>query len=144
LCDITKVHTGYGFTPKVTHTTKDEAWGQPGSSKKVFVAKSITQGGGFAFMDRIIERKENAYWKLQVDEFQSWTAGFHKFVGEWKTTSLEDGNVLVEYSYALYASSPLLYPINWAFANLFWKKYMKRVLENIKVMAYEEEPYLYQ
>lgn len=33
LCDITKVHTGFGFTPKVTHTTNDENWGKVGSSK---------------------------------------------------------------------------------------------------------------
>lgn len=89
LCDITKVHTGYGLTPKVTHCTHDEGWGQPGSSKKVFVAKSITQKGGFASIDKVIERVENKYWKIEVSEFQSWMLGFDKFVGEWKTTEIE-------------------------------------------------------
>ena len=28
LCDVTKVHTGYCLTPKVTHTTNDENWGK--------------------------------------------------------------------------------------------------------------------
>lgn len=144
LCDVTKVHTGYGFTPRVTHTTDDENWGQVGSSKKVFVAKSITQNGGFASMDKVIERVENEYWKIQVDEFQSWMAGFYKFVGEWKTTPIEEGKVLVEYSYALFSNQPLFYPINWLFAKTFWKIYMKRVLNNIKTMAYNNEPYQYK
>ena len=33
LCDISKVHTGYGFIPKVSHCTDDENWGKPGFSK---------------------------------------------------------------------------------------------------------------
>ena len=27
LCDVSKVHTGYRITPKVTHCTDDENWG---------------------------------------------------------------------------------------------------------------------
>lgn len=42
LCDITKVHTGYGITPRVTHCTEDENWGKAGGSRKVFMAKSLT------------------------------------------------------------------------------------------------------
>jgi len=143
LCDITKVHTGYGFTPKVTHTTEDDEWGKMGSTKKIFVAKSILQKGGFASVDKVLERVENKYWKIQVDEFQSWMAGFYKFIGEWKTTQIEEGRVLVEYDYSLYANKPQFYLINWLFAKLFWKKYMKRVLNNFEVMAYNKEPYLY-
>ena len=26
LCDVTKIHTGYSVTPKVTHCTEDETW----------------------------------------------------------------------------------------------------------------------
>ena len=43
LCDVTKVHTGYGIMPKVTHCTEDEKWGQPNSSKKVFVGAAAGQ-----------------------------------------------------------------------------------------------------
>lgn len=144
LCDVTKVHTGYGLTPKVTHTSDDDHWGQIGSSKKIYVEKSISQKGGFASMDRILDRQENQYWKIQVDEFQSWVAGFHKFVGEWKTTELEKDKILVEYRYTLFATRPILYPLNWMFAKIYWPIYMKRVLANIKQMAYNEEPYLYE
>ena len=76
LCDVSKVHTGYGIMPKVTHCTDDEHWGQPGFTKKVFVAKSLIQKGGFASIDKIIERKENEYWKLEVSGFQSAMLGF--------------------------------------------------------------------
>lgn len=66
LCDVSKVHTGYGIMPPVTHCTDDENWGQVGSEKKVYTAKSLT-----------------------------------------------------------------------------WKTYMKRVLNNIRQMAYNKEPYQY-
>jgi hypothetical protein len=143
LCDITKVHTGYGFTPKVTHCTEDENWGKPGFSKKVFVAKSITQKGGFASTDTVIERIENQYWKIEVANFQSWMLGFTKFVGEWKTTELETNKILIEYTYTMHSNIALLYPLNWLFTKTFWNIYMKRVLENIRKMVNEKEPYLY-
>lgn len=144
LCDVSKVHTGFGIMPKVTHCTGDENWGQPGSAKKVFAARSLTQKGGFASVDTLIERIENQYWKFQVDQFQSWMLGFYKFAGEWKTTQLEPNKILIEYTYSLHSNIPLLYPVNWLFANTFWKTYMKRVLENVRAMAYNKEPYLYK
>jgi len=144
LCDVSKVHTGYGIMPRVTHTTNDENWGKPGSSKKVYAARSLTQKGGFASVDRVLERMENQYWKIQVDEFQSWMLGFFKFVGEWKTTQIENNKILIEYSYSLHSNRPLLYPLNWIFAKTFWKTYMKRVLENVRELAYNEEHYLYE
>ncbi|MEP7127967.1 MAG: hypothetical protein ABI729_03825 [Chitinophagales bacterium] len=143
LCDVSKVHTGYGIMPKVTHTTDDMNWGKPGSSKKVYAAKSLSQKGGFASVDTVLERIENQYWKIQVDQFQSWMLGFYKFVGEWKTSELEPGKILVEYTYSLHSDIALLYPVNWLFANTFWKTYMKRVFENVRKMIYNNEPFLY-
>ena len=142
LCDVTKVHTGYGIMPKITQVGDDENWGKPGFGKKVYAAKSLTQKGGFVSVDTVLERIENRYWKIQVDQFQSWMLSFYKFVGEWKTTEMAPDKILVEYTYTLYASSPLLYPLNWLFARLFWKKYMWRVLENVRRLAYDGEPYL--
>lgn len=144
LSDLSKIHTGYFVMPKVTHTTEDKNWGQPGSTKKVHVAKSLTQKGGYGSMNKILERSENEYWKIQLDEFQTWMVGFHKFIGEWRVTELEKNKVLVEYTYWLHSSQPLLYPLNWIFAKLFWKIYMKRVLENIRKMTINKEPYLYE
>ena len=144
LCDVSKVHTGYGIMPRVTHCTEDENWGQPGYSKKVFVAKSISQPGGFASVDKVIERKENAYWKIEVSDFQAWMLGFSKFTGEWRTTELEPNKVLIEYTYTLHSDIALLYPLNWLFTKTFWKTYMKRVLENVRQLTIDEEPYLYR
>lgn len=143
LCDVTKVHTGFLIIPKVTHCTDDKYWGQPGSSKKVFVAPSITQPGGFASMDKVIERIENKYWKIEVCEFQSRMMGFTRFVGEWQTTELEPAKIRIDYTYTLHSGSLLLYPLNWLFTKTFWRIYMKRVLENIRKMAEGNEPYLY-
>ena len=144
LCDTSKVHTGFGLMPKVTHCTEDENWGQVGSRKKVYAEKSLTQKGGFVSVDNILERIENDYWKIQVDDFQSWMLGFYKFVGEWKTAEIEPNNILIEYTYTLHSNTPLFYPLNWLFAKTFWNTYMKRVLENVRQMAYSNEPYQYE
>lgn len=144
LCDVSKVHTGYGLMPKVTHCTDDKYWGEVGSSKKVYTAKSMTQKGGFASVDKILERTENQYWKFQVDNFQSWMLGFFKFTGEWQTTEIKPNKILVAYTYTLHSNIALLYPLNWLFAKTFWKIYMKRVLENVRLMAYSNEPYKYE
>lgn len=144
LCDVAKVHTGYGVMPKVTHSTEDENWGKPGFSKKVFIAKSATQKGGWGSSDKVLERVENQYWKIQVYEFQSWMLGFSKFIGEWKTTELEPNKILIEYSYTLHSDVAILQPFDWLFANTFWKTYMKRVLENVREMINNNEPYLYE
>lgn len=143
LCDVSKVHTGYGIMPRVTHCTDDEDWGKPGSIKKVFVAKSLTQKGGFASVDKIIERMENKYWIIEVSNFQSWMLGFTKFTGTWQTTEIEPGKILIEYTYVLHADSSWLYPLNWLFTKTFWNMYMKRVLENIRKLIELNEPYLY-
>ena len=144
LCDVSKVHTGFGIMPKVTHCTNDENWGQIGSTKKVFVAKSFSQKGGFASVETLLDRIENKYWKIEVSDFQTWMLGFSRFTGEWKTTEIEHNKILIEYSYSIHSNIILLYPINWLFVKIFWKTYMKRVLENIRHMAYNDEPYLYE
>lgn len=144
LCDVSKVHSGYGLMPKVTHCTDDENWGKPGFSKKVFVTKSLTQKGGWGTEDKVIERIENKYWKIEVYNFQSWMLGFSKFTGEWKTTVLESSKIQIDYTYTLHANKPLLYPLNWVFAKTFWKTYMKHVLENIRTMTENKEPYQYE
>jgi hypothetical protein len=144
LCDVAKVHTGYGLMPKVTHCTEDENWGKPGYSKKVFVAKSLTQRGGWASVDKVLERIENSYWKIEVSNFQSWMLGFSKFVGEWKTTEIEPNKIQIDYTYTLHSDILLLYPLNWLFTKLFWRAYMKRVLENIRKLTTHNEPYLYE
>ena len=143
LCDVSKVHTGFGIMPRVTHCTEDENWGKPGFSKKVFAAKSISQKGGFASVDKVIERVENSYWKIEVGEFQAWMLGFYKFVGEWQTTELAPNKIQIDYTYTLHSNIALLYPLNWLFAKTFWKTYMKRVLENIRQMTLHNAPYLY-
>lgn len=144
LCDVSKVHTGFGLMPAVTHCTDDADWGKPGSTKKVYAAKSLTQKGGFASVDKVIERIENKYWKIEVSDFQAWMLGFYKFTGEWETIETEPGRVLIQYTYTLHYRNILLYPFCFAFAQLFWKTYMKRVLENVRKLAYNNEPYLYE
>ncbi|MFN8300327.1 MAG: hypothetical protein U0T75_14600 [Chitinophagales bacterium] len=141
LCDVTKVHTGLLVMPAVTHCEGDAGWGQPGSSKKVFVAKSLTQPGGFASVDKVLERRENEYWKIEVSNFQAWMLSFTRFVGEWKVTELAPNKIQVDYTYTMHSDSALLYPFCWLFTKIFWRVYMNQVTGNIRKMAYTRELY---
>lgn len=143
LCDIAKVHTGFGVMPRISHCTDDQNWGKPGSTKRVWAARSLTFAGGEVSLDRVVERIENTYWKIEVSEFKSWMLGFTRFEGEWRTTELKPNKILIEYTYTLHSNSPWWYPLNWLFTKLFWRSYMKRVLENVRVLAYGQEPYQY-
>ncbi len=144
LCDITKIHTGYGITPRVTHCTEDETWGQAGGSRKVFMAKTFAFKGGESSLDTVLERKENEYWKIEISEFKTPSLGFEKFQGEWFTTPLETGKVLVRYRYTLFSNSVLLYPVHWLFTKLIWRNYMRHVLENIGKLVISKAPFLHK
>jgi hypothetical protein len=143
LCDVTRIHTGYGLMPKVTHCTEDEGWGQPGASKKVFVAKSMSQPGGWMSVDHVVERVENRHWKIRVDQFQSWMLSFTRFEGEWHTREVAPKTIEITYNYTMCANNPLWYPFNWLFTKTFWRIYMKRVVENVRKLTLEQAPYLY-
>ena len=53
--------------PKVTHCADDKNWGKPGYSKQIFVAKSLTQPGGWASTDKVIERIDHTYRKRVLE-----------------------------------------------------------------------------
>lgn len=141
LCDVSKVHTGFGPMPRVTHCTDDADWGRVGAKKRVFAARSWTFPGGEVSSDRVLERVENERWRIEVADFRTWMLGFTRFVGEWKTTALGPDEVRVDYTYTLHADATWLAPLQWLFARVFWPVYMRRVLENVRKMAYAGEPY---
>lgn len=143
LCDITKIHTGHGVTPRVTHCTDDESWGRVGGSRKVHMVKTPMFKGGEASLDTVLDRKENAYWKIEVSDFKTWSMGFSKFQGEWFTEQLPEGKVQVCYRYTLFSDSVLFYPFHWLFTKVIWRNYMKHVLENIRELTEEQAPYLH-
>lgn len=144
LCDVTKVHTGMGLMPKIVSSSDDKDWGKIGSTKKVYAAKSLTQKGGFILMDKVIDRIENQYWKIVIYDFQSWMLGFYKFGATWAVTEIEKEKILINYDYTLYANGVLLIPFQWLFGKLFWRRYMKQVLENIRQLTLNKEPYQYE
>jgi len=127
LCDVSKVHTGYGFMPKVTHCTEDENWGRLVRSKKYLRLSRWYKKGGFVSTDKILERIENKYWKIEACDFQYWMLGFSKFVGEWQTVEVEKDKILIDYIHTLHDDTPLLYHLNWLlpkhFGRSIWKGY---------------------
>ncbi len=144
LCDITRIHNGHGVTPKVTHCTEDASWGQVGGSRKVHMVRTPMFKGGEASSDKVLERRENAYWKIEVSDFKSWSMGFTKFQGEWFTDQLPEGKVKVLYRYTMFSNSIVFYPFHWLFTKLVWRKYMKHALENIRELTRIEAPYLHE
>lgn len=144
LCDVTKVHTGYGLMPAVTKTTHDEDWGKVGSIKNIYAAKSLTFKGGEVSTDEIIERIENKYWKVEVGNFKSWMLNIWKFTFEWTTTEIEPQKIQINYDYTIHGNGILFIPFQWLFAKVFYKRYMKHVLENVRRMAEGDELFLYE
>jgi hypothetical protein len=144
LCDITKIHSGHGITPRVTHCTEDETWGQVGGSRKVFMAKTLTFKGGESSLDTVLARDENRYWKIEISDFKSWSMGFEKFQGEWFTTPLRNGGVEVRYKYTMFSNSRIFYPLHWLFTKVVWRNYMKHVLANIRQLTIDEAKYLHR
>ncbi|MBK7669746.1 MAG: hypothetical protein IPJ32_21930 [Sphingobacteriaceae bacterium] len=143
LCDITKVHTGYGITPKVTHCTEDEVGERLAVAEKSRSWKTLTVKAGETSLDKVLEREENHYWKIEICEFSSPMFGFEKFQGEWITTQLPNGKIEIIYIYTLFSNSLLLYPFHFLFTKLVWRNYMKHVLENVRKLAMDKAPYLH-
>lgn len=144
LCDITKVHTGFLFMPKVTHCKDDENWGKPDGSRRVFMAKTVVFKGGEALLDTVLERRENEYWKICVNEIKTATMGVHTFLGEWITIPAGEHKTKVIYRYQLLGRGSLLYPFQWFMSKVIWKIYMRRVLNNVKQLAIDKSPYLFE
>ncbi len=141
LCDVKKVHGGYGPMPRVYLATDDATWGQMNGSRKIFMEKSIFFKGGEAFLDTVLVRTENQYWKIELSDFKFWAFGFEKFQGEWYTNQNPDGTILITYIYTLFFKNPLAYPFYWLFTKTVWRAYIKHALQNIKELAENNEPY---
>lgn len=140
LSDLSRVHTGLGLMPSVTHCEDDAAWGVVGSTKRVFMARTLAFRGGFASVDRVLERTENVRWTIEVSEFQLWLFGLSRFVGTWETTPLGPDRVRVVYTYALHGDAAWA-PVQWLFGKSFWWVYMGQVLENVRALASGTAPF---
>ena len=95
-------------------------------------------------MDHVLERIENKTWKIRVDQFQTWMLGFYQFDGTWVTHKLDNELIEITYTFQLYANGFMLYPLQWTFANVFWKNYMKKVYQNVEALILSETPYIYE
>ncbi len=107
-------HRIWGNFIKVTHCSQAATWGQPGGSKIVHMEKSLFFKGGASSTDKVLERIENKYWKIEICDFNMWSFGFEKFQGEWFTKQLEEGKIEIVYKYTMFSNSLLLYPFSMA------------------------------
>lgn len=144
LCDITKVHSGYGMMTRITHCTEDETWGKVGGSRRTFMAGSFLYKPGQFAMDKVLERRENEYWKIQLYEIKPWILGFNKFEGEWFTTREAENKIHIRYVYTLFSDQWILYPFQWLFTKTIWRIYMRHVIEKVRGLVTSEAPYLHE
>ncbi len=130
--------------PKVIKTTNDEGWGKVGSIKNIYAGKSLTFKGGEVSTDKVLERIENKYWKVEVGNFKSWMLNIWQFTFEWTTTELATNKIQINYDYTIHGKGMLFIPFQWLFAKVFYKMYMNQVLENVRKLAEGNEPFLYE
>jgi hypothetical protein len=50
-------------------------------------------------IDKVIERRENEYWKIELSDFTFFSWGFTKFTGEWSTKELKPNEIQIIYTY---------------------------------------------
>jgi hypothetical protein len=67
-----------------------------------------------------------------------------KFIFEWTTTEMAPNKIFINYDYTIHGTGIFFIPFQWLFANVFYKMYMKQVLENVRKMAEGNEPFLYE
>lgn len=70
--------------------------------------------------------------------------GFKKFTGEWLVEDKNDETIYITYTYTLHSGNILIFPFHWMFTKLIWNKYMKHAMENIKLLADSDSPYIYK
>jgi hypothetical protein len=143
LGDATKIHTGYGFIPAITHFTEDDTWGIPDGHRLAHINRSVLYSKGELAKDIILKRENNKYWKWEVNNFKQWRLGFKKFQGEWFVKDLKNGTIEIIYVYTLYTGNVLFYPFHWLFAKTIWNKYMNHLIHNIKFLAESNAPFIY-
>jgi hypothetical protein len=143
LGDATKFHTGFGFLPPVTHFTEDETWGKPNGYRMAQIDKSVLFNEGVLAKDIVVKREDNKYWKWEVNNFRQWRMGFEKFQGEWFVKDNANGTIGIVYAYSLYTRNILLFPFHWLFTKTIWNQYMKHAIQNIKLIAESEAPFVY-
>ena len=67
-----------------------------------------------------------------------------KFTFEWTTNEMEENKIQINYDYTIHGKGFVFIPFQWLFAHVFYTRYMKQVLENVRRMAEGEEPFLYE
>lgn len=120
----------------------DESWGQVGGTRRVFMSGNLFFKAGEAMLDKVIAREENKFWVIELTDFKFPSMGFNKFRGEWKTSENPDGTIQIIYTYTLFSKWGILFPYHYPFVKIFWRIYMKHVMENIRKLADEESPYV--
>ena len=145
LGDATKFLNGYLLQPPVIGFEEDESWGEPGGFRYPIIQGNLLFKSHRSFLDTIVEREENHYWKWELTDFSSPLLFFAKRgIGEWEVEELAPHKINVRYSYTYFAKSIIAYPINWLFVKIQLRGMMKKAIKGIKLQAESGERLYYE
>lgn len=144
LGDATQFLNGYLLQPPVIRFEDDETWGQVNGIRYPVVKANFLFKESRIFLDEILKREENKYWKWQVYKFTTWTLFFvKKGIGEWKVEQLADNEIKVNYTYSYYPKHVIYYPLAFLFVKIQIKGMMKKAIRGIKLQAESGNPFVY-
>lgn len=144
LGDATQYLKGYIVIPPVINFKDDQTWGKPGGTRIPIVGRNLFSKGGEIGLDTVISRQENEYWQWEVTDLKQPMLGINKFEGQYFVRATDNQRVSVKWIYTLHTDIILLFPFQWFFAHMFWKKQMQNGIRHMKKFAESEKPFLYQ
>ena len=144
LGDATRVMSGYGPVPPVSHFTHDESWGQVGSSRIPHTSGNFLAKPGPVGFDQILSRVENEHWSWQMTDLEH-TAFFflNRAMGEYSVDDNGDGTISVTWTYYMYPSRSVLFPLTWLFVRSVWAGVMRRGIRAMQEQAESNVPFVY-
>ena len=145
LGDATKFLNGYLFQPPVTMFEEDSSWGNIEGYRYPVTEGGLFMKSGRIFLDEILEKEENKYWKWKVYNFENNSLFFtSKGIGEWSVLDAKENQVVVSYKYTFYSKNIFLHPLNWLFVKIQWRGMMKKALIGIQKQAESKETFYYE
>jgi len=129
-CDLKEIMTGYGPLPPSGGVINDQTWANPKGERTVIAF------GKPLCSEKIIERKENTYWKYQLVDFKQKTFFFVRSVtGEINIIKEQDNSCIIISTYTFKNKNLLTLPITFLFLHLLWSGLQKKGLYNMKKLA---------
>ena len=144
LGDATQFLNGYLCQPPIIGFENDQNWGLLDGIRYPLIQGNFFIKTHRIFKDKIIEKKDNRFWKWELTNFTSPYLFFaYKAIGSWEVQKLATGKISILYSYSYFSKNFLCHPINWLFVKIQLKGMMDKALIGIKTQAESNKDFYY-